>query len=142
MKQETAVPVPRWFKLTGPGSPRAAAAARAVLVAEVLAVSVMWGPLPLAWMWIASQAYTLTDSIAVFLAITFLGFAGTMPLALQTLARMDGLWVSLRRRAGHKQADGAITRVVTVTFTIGLVTFTLWYYLGGAFVIPFMPLGG
>jgi hypothetical protein len=59
---------------------------------------------------------------------------------MEALARLDRLWVALRRRAGHDQAQGVLTRVVVVSATLGLLAFFLWYYvIGGAFVIRFMP---
>jgi hypothetical protein len=61
---------------------------------------------------------------------------------MMALARVDRVWVALRRRAGHDQREGALTQVVVISATIALVAFLLWYYVfGRAFVIPFMPNG-
>ena len=59
---------------------------------------------------------------------------------MKALARLDEVWVDLRRRAGHDQAQGALTAVVVVSATLGLAGFLVWYYaLSKAFIIPFMP---
>jgi hypothetical protein len=58
----------------------------------------------------------------------------------RALARVDSLWVQLRCRAGYRQREGALNRVVVVSATLGLAAFAVWYYLlSNAFVLPFMP---
>jgi hypothetical protein len=64
----------------------------------------------------------------------------TESLAVAALTRTDRAWVALRRRAGHDQRQGALTRAVVVSATFGLLAFFVWYYiLTHAFIIPFMP---
>ena len=42
--------------------------------------------------------------------------------------------------AGHDQAEGALTKVVVVSATFGLLAFWVWFHIiEEAFVIPFMP---
>jgi hypothetical protein len=56
------------------------------------------------------------------------------------LNRIDAMWVDLRRRQGHDQRDGALTRVVVVVTTVAMVVFWIWFHvLSNAFIIPFMP---
>lgn len=112
----------------------------AVLALEVLGSLVMWAPIPLAWMWIGARANEATGSLAAGAAVTFLGFLLTTIATMKGLARLDLLWIRERRRAGHDQVEGALTRVVVVSATLGLVGFMAWYYLlSDAFVLPFMP---
>ncbi|TMK41426.1 MAG: hypothetical protein E6G56_04225 [Actinobacteria bacterium] len=100
----------------------------------------MWAAIPLAWIWIAGRVYDGTDSLVAGGGVALLGLALTEALAAKALNRIDRVWVSLRRRAGHEQAQGALTRVVVVSATLGLLAFMVWYYvLSSAFIIPFMP---
>ena len=115
-------------------------ACAAVLVLEAVGSFLMWAPIPLAWIWVGARAYDATGSLVAGGGVALLGFAATVTLAMAALARLDRVWVALRRRAGHDQAQGALTQVVVVSATLGLLLFLVWYYvLTNAFVIPFMP---
>lgn len=112
----------------------------AVLAVEVIGSLLMWAPIPLAWVWVGSRVYDATESFAASSGVAFLGFVATTILAMAALARIDRVWVALRRRAGHDQAQGALTQVVVVSFTLGILVFFLWFYvIEKAFIIPFMP---
>lgn len=117
------------------------AACAAVLAVEVIGSISMWAPIPLAWMWVGARVYYATGSIAADLGVILLGFVASMILTMKALVRLDTVWVALRRRAGHQQAQGALTQIVVVSATLGLLAFFLWYYVlsNGAFVIRFMP---
>ena len=100
----------------------------------------MWAPIPLGWMWVGAQAYDATGSLLADGTVALLGFLATALLVMRGLVRLDGIWVDLRRRAGHEQAGGALTQVVVASATAGILAFLLWYYvLERAFIIPFMP---
>ena len=123
-----------------PASRAAGAASAAVVAVEVIGSLSMWAPIPLAWMWVGARVYDATGSIAADGGVALLGFLATTILAMAALNRLDRFWVALRRRAGHDQAHGALTQVVVVSATLGLLAFFLWYYvLTHAFIIPFMP---
>jgi hypothetical protein len=115
-------------------------ACAAVLVVEVIGSLSMWAPIPLAWLWIGAQAYAVTGSLLAGCGVALLGFVATTILVMKGLARIDTTWVALRRRAGHKQPQGALTQVVVISATLGIALFLLWYYiLENAFILPFMP---
>ncbi len=99
------------------------------------------GPLPLAWFWIGARVYNATGSVAADLGVALLGFLISVSLAMAALARVDRVWIALRRRAGHEQAKGALTQIVVASATLGLLVFLLLFYVlsGNAFIIPFMP---
>jgi hypothetical protein len=116
------------------------AACAAVLMVEAIGSLLMWAPIPLAWIWVGARAYDATGSLVAGGGVALVGFAATVTVAMAALARLDRFWVALRRRAGHDQAEGALTQVVVVSATLGLLLFLVWYYvLTHAFVIPFMP---
>jgi hypothetical protein len=114
-----------------------------LLMLEVIGSLAMWAPIPVAWVWVGARVYDTTGSFVAGACAWFAGFLATLWLEIGALTRIDAVWVSLRRRAGHEQAEGALTSVVVVSATIALLAFLLWFYvIGRAFVIPFMPSGG
>src|SRR3954471_5349236 len=116
------------------------AACTGLLAVEAIGSLLMWAPIPLAWIWVAARAYDATQSMAAFGAVALVGVGGTASLLVIALARVDGVWVSLRRRAGHEQEQGVLSSVVVASATLALAAFLVWFYvIGGAFVIPFMP---
>jgi hypothetical protein len=116
------------------------AACIALIVVEALGSVLMWLPIPLAWMWIGARVYDVTGSLATDMGVAFFGFLGCTILTMRALTRIDRAWIALRRRAGHDQRQGALTWVVVVSATLGIVGFYVWYYvLSKAFILPFMP---
>jgi len=124
----------------GAARPVTIAGCAALLVGEVIGSLVMWAALPVAWIWIAARVFEGAQSLVAAGGTALLGLAVTEMLAVKALVRLDAAWVALRRRGGHDQAQGALTRVVVVSATLGLALFLIWYYvLSHAFIIPFMP---
>jgi hypothetical protein len=118
-------------------------AAAGVLMLEVLGALMMWGPIPVAWVWVGARAYEATGSFVAGAVAWFVGFAVTLWIVALALARLDRVWIRLRQRAGDARAQGVMTQVIVVTATFALAAFFLWFYvIGRAFVIPFMPSGG
>lgn len=100
----------------------------------------MWAPLPVAWFWVGARAFEATGSVAASGSVILLGLLATVVLMMKALARLDNKWIVLRRRAGHDQAQGALTQVVVASATAGLLVFSVWYwFLSDAYLIPFMP---
>jgi hypothetical protein len=116
-----------------------------LLAIEVVGSLLMWLPIPLAWMWVGAEVYRVTHgSLAADMGLSFCGFVASTCLAMKTLGHVDQMWIALRQRAGYRQKDGALTRVVVVSATFGIVLFALWFnFFGGIrhghFLIPFMP---
>ena len=116
------------------------AAGAALVAVEIAGCVLMWLPIPWAWMWIGGRVYRATGSLMADLTAAFGGFCITVALTMGALNRIDGLWVQLRRSAGHEQRDGALTQVVVVSSTIAMAAFWVWFHiLKRAFIIPFMP---
>lgn len=116
------------------------AACAAVVALEMIGSLLMWAPIPVGWMWIGARVYDATGSFALDGLVVLAGFLATTILAMRSLARLDDFWVRLRRRAGYDQVGGALTQVVVISATLGLLSFMVWYYLlSHAFILPFMP---
>jgi hypothetical protein len=119
----------------------AGAASFAVLVVETIGTLLCWAPIPIAWFWVGARVYDLTGSILADGVVVLGGFLGSVIVVMKLLARLDVVWVRLRRRAGHEQREGALNQVVIVSATFGVVGFWVWFHIiENAYIIPFMPV--
>jgi hypothetical protein len=103
--------------------------AAGVLVLESLVCLTLWGPQPVAWLWVGSQIDYHAGSITLALVVTFLGMLGTLMITLGIATRLDRVWRILRRAAGHEQQEGILPRIFAVTAIIALVLFSLWFWI-------------
>ena len=103
--------------------------AAAVLVLESLVCLTLWGPQPVAWLWVGSQLDYHTGSITFALVVTFFGMIATLMITLGIATRLDRVWRILRRAAGHEQQEGILPRIFAVTAIVALVLFTLWFVI-------------
>jgi hypothetical protein len=100
-----------------------------VLALEALVCLSLWGPQPVAWLWVGSQVDYHADSITLALAVTFLGMLGTLMVTLGIATRLDRAWRILRRAAGHDQQQGMLPRIFAVTAIVALVVFSSWFWI-------------
>ena len=101
--------------------------AAVILVAETLLCLSVWGPQPLAWLWIGSQADYLLGSHMLGIVVAFLGILASLFLTLSLASRLDRAWRLVRRAAGHDQREGALARIFGATAVIALVVFAVWF---------------
>ena len=112
----------------GAGRRRADAAMAAVIFAlEVLLCLTLWGPQPVAWLWVGSQVDYHTGSVTAGIAVAFAGMIGTLMLTLAIATRLDRAWRILRRAAGHEQRDGVLVRIFAVTAIVAGLAFLVWF---------------
>jgi hypothetical protein len=100
-----------------------------VLAIETLVCLSLWGPQPVAWLWVGSQVDYRADSISLALLVTFLGMLGTLMITLGIATRLDRAWRILRRAAGHEQQEGMLPRIFAVTAIVALVAFSFWFWI-------------
>ena len=98
-----------------------------VLVAETLLCLSVWGPQPLAWLWIGSQADYLAGSHFLGTAVAFFGILASLLVTLSLAARLDRFWRLVRRAAGHDQREGALARIFGASAVIALAAFAVWF---------------
>jgi hypothetical protein len=101
--------------------------AAAVLVLEILLCLTLWGPQPVAWLWVGSQVDYHTGSVSLGIAVAFAGMIGTLMLTLAVATRLDRAWRILRRAAGHEQREGALVRIFAVTAVVAGLAFLVWF---------------
>jgi hypothetical protein len=86
-----------------------------------------WGPIPLACLWLGSQADYLSGSVGIGILVAFAGLFGLLFGALSLLRRLDSSWILVRRAAGHDQRTGALGRVFAITAVVCGAVFVVWF---------------
>ena len=102
------------------------ALAAVILVVMTLVGVSFWGPIPMAWLWVASMVQYVTGAVSVGIVAGFAGMLFTLLGGLMLMRRLDLLWILVRRAAGHDQREGVITPIFAVSAVIGTVAFTIW----------------
>ena len=100
-----------------------------VLVVETLVCLTLWGPQPIAWLWVGSQVNYHTDSVSAGIAIAFLGMIASLMLTLVLAVRLDAIWKVVRRAAGYDQREGALSRIFMVTAIVAALAFGFWFLI-------------
>jgi len=99
-----------------------------LLLAAITFVSLLcWGPIPLACLWLGSEADYLSGSVSLGILVAFVGLFALLFGALSVLRRLDNAWILVRRAAGHDQRGGAMGRVFAVTAAVCAIVFALWF---------------
>jgi hypothetical protein len=100
------------------------------LLAIMIFISLLfWGPLPVAWLWVASQVDYATGSTFLGITVAFFGLLLTLLVALALMRQIDQMWILVRRAGGHDQRQGTIGRVFAVTAVVGSTIFFAWFIL-------------
>jgi hypothetical protein len=106
-----------------------AAIAVAVLALEVVVCLSLWGPQPIAWLWIGSQVDYASGSVTFGIVVAFAGMIATLMATLTVAARLDRFWRILRRAAGYEQRDGALVRIFAATAVVAGLAFLFWFVI-------------
>jgi hypothetical protein len=101
--------------------------ANVLLAGEIVLCLLCWGPIPLACLWLGSEAQYLTGSVSVGILASFIALFGLLFGALVLLRRLDAMWIRVRRAAGHDQRSGALGRVFATTAVVMAIGFLLWF---------------
>jgi hypothetical protein len=98
-----------------------------MLAAITLLCLLCWGPIPLACLWLGSQANYLTGSVSLGILVSFAGLFALLFGALALMKRIDGAWILVRRAAGHDQRAGILGRIFAATAVVCALGFVLWF---------------
>lgn len=116
-----------------PGSPRRRRAdgflATCVLLVQTVVCLSLWGPQPVAWLWVGSQVDYHSGSVSFGIAVAFAGMIATLMGTLVLATRLDALWKLLRRAAGHHQKEGMLVRIFATTAVIAALAFGFWFLI-------------
>ena len=97
------------------------------LLEIVLCLSI-FGPQPLAWLWIGSQVDFATGSLASGLAVAFIGSATTIIATVWAGKRLERTWAALHPDADESRA-GLFETAFVISTILALVGFTLWFFV-------------
>jgi hypothetical protein len=99
-----------------------------LLLAGITLVSLLcWGPIPVACLWLGSEANYLSGSVGLGILVAFIALFVLLFGALALLRRMDHTWILVRRAAGHDQRSGALGRIFAVTAAVCGILFAIWF---------------
>jgi hypothetical protein len=101
----------------------------ALLALELLLCLTLFGPQPLAWLWIGSQVDYQTGYVTAGIATIMLGCLASLMITMAIAKRVDHAWKLVRRAAGHRQERGALERIFAASVGAALVLFTIWFLL-------------
>ena len=98
-----------------------------MLAAITLLCLLCWGPIPLACLWLGSQANYLTGSVSLGILVSFAALFALLFGALSLMKRFDNAWILVRRAAGHDQRTGVLGRIFAATAVVCALAFMLWF---------------
>jgi hypothetical protein len=98
-----------------------------MLAAITLLCLLCWGPIPVACLWLGSQANYLTGSVSLGILVSFGGLFVLLFGTLALMKRIDSAWILVRRAAGHDQRTGALGRIFAATAVVCALGFLLWF---------------
>jgi hypothetical protein len=100
-----------------------------LLALETAVCLTLWGPQPVAWLWVGSQVNYQTGSVSAGIAVAFAGMIATLMLTLGLATRMDRAWRLLRRAAGKDQREGMLPRIFAISAIVAGGGFLLWFFI-------------
>ena len=103
--------------------------AAALLGLMIFVNLLFWGPLPIAWLWVGSQADYASGSTFLGIVVAFFGLLFTLLIGLMISRRIDLMWILARRAAGFDQRQGVVGSVFAYTAIIGAIIFFTWLIL-------------
>ena len=103
--------------------------AHGLLAIELALCLTLFGPQPLAWLWIGSQVDYLTGYVTAGIGTILIGCLASLMLTMALAKRVDHAWKLVRRAAGHRQDRGALERIFATSVGVALVLFAVWFFV-------------
>jgi hypothetical protein len=100
-----------------------------LLVVETILCASVWGPQPVAWLWVGSRVNYWTDSVSAGIVTAFLGMLATLFITLMIAKRIDHAWKLVRRASGIRQERGALERIFIISLLITALPFIFWFFI-------------
>jgi hypothetical protein len=100
-----------------------------LLVIETLLCLSLWGPQPVAWLWVGSQVDYQMDSVVAGIVTAFVGMLVTLFITLALAKRVDHAWRLVRRAAGYEQREGALNKIFIISLMIVGTAFLFWFFI-------------
>ena len=103
--------------------------AHGLLAIELVLCLSLFGPQPLAWLWVGSQVQYLTGYVTAGIGTILIGCLASLMLTMALGKRVDHAWKLVRRAAGHRQERGALERIFAASVGVALVVFAIWFFV-------------
>ena len=103
--------------------------AHGLLALELALCLSLFGPQPLAWLWVGSQVDYLTGYVTAGISTVMLGCLASLMLTMAGAKRVDHAWKLVRRAAGHRQEQGALERIFATSVGVAGVVFLFWFLI-------------
>ena len=103
--------------------------AHGLLAIELLLCLSLFGPQPLAWLWVGSQVQYQTGFVTAGIGTILIGCLASLMLTMALAKRVDHAWKLVRRAAGHRQERGALERIFAASVGVALVIFAVWFFV-------------
>jgi hypothetical protein len=103
--------------------------AHGLLALELALCLSLFGPQPLAWLWVGSQVDYLTGYVTAGISTVMLGCLASLMITMAAAKRVDHAWKLVRRAAGHRQEQGALERIFAMSVGVAAVAFTFWFLI-------------
>lgn len=107
-----------------------AAGASAVLVVVIMVVAsvVLWGAVPLGWLWIGSQIQGNTQNLGLAILVMMGGVLVSVVLLAIGLAWLNRLHVRLLEARGIERQYNVLEAVMIVSALVVVVGFSVWFF--------------
>lgn len=107
-----------------------AAGASAVLVVVIMVVAsvVLWGAVPLGWLWVGSQIQGNTQNLGLAIIVMMVGVLVSVVLLAMGLAWLNRLHVRLLEARGIERQYNVLEAVMIVSALVVVVGFSVWFF--------------
>lgn len=110
------------------GAIAAGASAVLVVVIMVFASVVLWGAVPLGWLWIGSQIQGSTQNIGLAIMVMMAGVLVSVVLIAIGLAWLNRLHLRLLEARGIERQYNVLEAVMIVSALVVVVAFSVWFF--------------
>ncbi|HEX2128379.1 MAG TPA: hypothetical protein VHF58_04090 [Solirubrobacterales bacterium] len=99
-----------------------------VAVAEIVLCLSIFGPQPLAWLWVGSQVEA-AGSLSSGLAVAFIGTVSTIIATVWLGKRLERVWATLHPQAAAEGRVGLFETAFVISTVLAVVGFAIWFFI-------------
>ncbi len=104
-------------------------ASTGVALAELVLCLSLFGPQPLAWLWVGSQVDFALDSLSGGLAVAFVGSVASIVLTVWAGKRLERLWGALRPDVAEGDRTGLFEATFVISTVLAVIGFAFWFFV-------------
>jgi heme/copper-type cytochrome/quinol oxidase subunit 2 len=91
---------------------------------------VLWIGVPVGWLWVGSQVQGATDSLGTAILVMLVGVVASIVAVVPILGWLNRKHLELRAARGlDTHGQTALEAVMTVSVTIAVVAFVVWFFV-------------